>query len=352
MAQKEKPKSLVTGSCGFIGTHMVETLVEAGHEVIATDLESAYAKDDRARGRFPSVLKKLNVKFIPSDMTKPLTLKPLLRDIDYLFHIAAVFNYSASWNLLYKVNIEGTKYLFEYLKENKKFKKVVIWGGGGIYGFVNPKDLPIREETAKNPPNKYLKTKLEQEIIANKFWKEFGIPYSAVRPTNVYGPRGVYGSGQMIMDMYKMKAVLMPMNFSARIPWVHVKDVTNAALFLATNQKANGEAYNLNDDTQMTTLEFGKYMAELSKRPFVKLPPVPTGVIRPVVAKAASLLQFVSLNLLKKQPKLESDTVQYLGRDFAYSNEKLKKLGYKFSYPEARSGIKETVNWYQKNGWL
>ena len=140
-----KPKSLVTGACGFMGTHMVEVLAAAGHDVRATDLPSAWAGDDRTTGRFPSVVQRLGAEIIPADLARPETLEPLVKDVDYIFHVAGVFSYKAPWALLKRVNVDGTRALLDCaLRAGNGLKRVVVWGAGGIYGLADPDDLPFR----------------------------------------------------------------------------------------------------------------------------------------------------------------------------------------------------------------
>lgn len=349
----DRPLSLVTGACGFIGTHMVEVLNEANHRIIATDLPSSYEKDDKEKGRFPSVIKKLGIEFIPSDMTKPSSLDALLKDkeINYVFHIASVFNYTTSWEVLEKVNVEGTKELCNRLLPMKSLKRFVLWGAGGVYGAPRKTDLPIKEDLAPNPPNNYLKSKWRQEFFVIELGRTKKFPYTIIRPTGVYGPRCVYGAGQLFRDIANMKVIAVPKNFTARIPFVHVRDVCNAALFLSDKPKAKGEIFNINDDSQMTNVEFMKFMAKLRKRPFIELPAVPICPLKTALTGVATVMEYVS-NYIGIPSKLEKDTVQFLGIDFVYSNEKLKKLGYNFLYPNAEDGIRETIEWYEKEGWL
>src|SRR3989338_9621553 len=140
------PLSLITGACGFMGTHMVEILHEAGHRIRATDLSQSYESDNLNTGRFPSVLKKLNVEFIPADVTDRAAVGRLLDGVEYVFHIAAIFSYSAPWDLLHRVNVEGTRHLLECLKEIPTFKKLVLWAAGGIHRMPHGlQDLPITE---------------------------------------------------------------------------------------------------------------------------------------------------------------------------------------------------------------
>ncbi len=347
-----KPLCLVTGACGFIGTQMVEVLHEAGHRIRATDLPEAYERDDRRRGRFPGVLKDLGVEFIPSDVTRPETLRGVVHGVSYVFHIAAVFSYSAPWSLLERVNVEGTRNLCRLLLEEKGFRKLVLWGAGGVYGFPPREHLPIREEHPKAPPNDYLKSKHEQEQLVMRLGREEGLRFSIVRPTGVYGPRGVYGMAKIILPLAKMKRLSVPRNFRSRVPLVHVRDVCSAALFLSGKKEADGEAYNLNDDTEMTVVEFIQYMGELLHKPVVLLPPVPIRAMRMLMTGMARLDGLLSRHVLHRPPTLEVDTARYLGVDITYSNQKLKDLGYRFVYPDARIGLRDTVDWYRRHGWI
>lgn len=349
---QKPPFSLVTGACGFIGTNLIEVLSSAGHRIRATDLPEAYERDDRQRGRFPGVLRDLGVEFVPSDMTKPETLLDAVKGVETVFHIAAVFNYSASWETLKRVNVDGTRELCNLLLTERRFKKLVLWGAGGVYGFPPPEFIPVREEDPKAPPNNYLKSKHEQEQLVMRLGRTRGLKYSIVRPTGVYGPRCVYGMGQMLMPLVKTKRVMIPRNFTTRIPLVHVRDVCEAALFLSQNKSSNGEAYNLNDDTQMTVKEFMEYVAGIQNKPVTLLPPVPIEPLKALLLGAAFLENRVSKYITHKAPNLEEDTIRFLGKDIAYSNQKLKELGYRFVYPDARKGLEETLAWYRKEGWV
>jgi nucleoside-diphosphate-sugar epimerase len=349
---RRKPLCLVTGACGFIGSHMVEVLHQAGYRIRATDLPDAYARDDKEGGRFPGVLKDLGVDFVPSDVTKPETLPDAVRGVSYVFHIAAVFSYSAPWENLKRVNVDGTLALCRALSEEKPFRKLILWGAGGVYGFPPAESLPIRENDPKAPPNNYLKSKHEQEQLVMRIGHETGLRYSIVRPTGVYGPRGVYGMGTMIMPLARPKRLFIPCNFSTRVPLVHVRDVCEAALFLANKKASDGEAYNLNDDTQMTVVEYMRHMGEVFGKPVILLPPVPVRLVKALLNRLAPLEALVSEHLVKRPRSLEPDTIQYLGVDIAYSNQKLKEAGYRFLYPDARTGLRETVEWYRSSGWI
>lgn len=344
------PKSLVTGACGFMGTHMVEILEAAGHQIRATDLAASYDHDDLKTGRFPSVLKKTkNLEFIAADITNPKEVEKLLEGVDYVFHIAAIFSYSAPWELLHKVNVQGTQNLLDQIKKSPTFKKLVLWAAGGVFRFPEkPADLPIHEGRPVEPQNIYLKSKWEQECLVRNFCKKNGLRFSAIMPTTVYGPRAVYGGGQMLRDPLQMKTIVVPRNFKARIPTIHVRDVCRSALYLAENEKTDGESYIVNDNSQTTTVEFMQMMARLTGKPFKLLPPIPVSFLKANLNLMAVLGKWRKKILGGGPPKFEKDMVKYFGVDLVCSNEKLKKTGFQFEYPEFEPGLKATLPWYRE----
>jgi nucleoside-diphosphate-sugar epimerase len=330
---------------------MVEVLHEAGYPVRATDLASAYESDDLKRGRFPSVIKRLGVEFVPSDLTDPDSLEAVVRDVGYVFHVAAIFSYSAPWSLLEKVNVQGTRSLLELLRYQQTFKKLVFWAAGGVYD-LKAAALPVTEQSPIGPANDYLRSKWQAEELIREFCDEHKMAYSMVRGTTVYGPRGVYGGGQMLMAAATMPVAAVPMNWTFRIPFGHVRDVCGAALHVAEKPTTDGEDYIVNDDSQLTNVEFFEFVAALTGHPFVKLPPVPVGAVKAVAGPVARTLQWLATNVLHTSSPLEADTVDYLGLDVVYSNEKLRSTGYELVYPDARHGISDTIRWYQKQGWI
>lgn len=339
-------KCLVTGACGFIGSHMVEVLAAHGEEVVATDLKESFEKDDLARQRFPSVIKKAGAAFIPSNVTDKESLKPVVKGVEKVFHIAAIFSYSISWQALKAVNVDGTKNLFSLLLD-QPIQRIVLWGAGGIYGIPRPEDLPLTEEHPKNPPNPYLKSKWIQEKWAWNFCRKHKLPLSSVRPTGAYGPRATYGLNKLIRSTARSKQALVAKNFTFRVPSDHVKDICEAAYFISNRKEAAGEAYHVNDDSSLTYNEFTRCVAEHVGNKIVEVPSLPIPALREVLKVVASGMQAVS-KVTKKPPLLERDVLDYFGVDFYYSNEKIKKLGYRHRYPDARVGIRETIDWMRK----
>lgn len=325
---------------------MVEVLRKAGHQVRATDLANAYVKDDLVHGRFPSVLKSSGVEFVASDMTDPESLLRVLQGVDYIFHIAAIFSYSAPYDLLYRVNAEGQRHLCEAILAGGGVKRMVVWAAGGIYR-PTPDELPIRESDPKRPHNNYLLSKWEQEKVVRDYGERHKLPYTIIRGTTVYGPRCIYGAGQMLKTFNKQKTVAVPKNFISRVPFIHVRDFCRAALHLAGLPEAQGEDYNINDDSQWTTIEVAQFFAKTLGRKFRTLPAIPIPAIRFVLRIGAFFSKLIS-RITKKPPGLEKDTINYLGLDIVYDNAKLKKTGFRFEYPTPEQGLDEMIAWYRQ----
>lgn len=205
-----KELALVTGACGFVGSHMVELLMEKGIEVRATDLEKA----DRTH------LNRLGIEFVPSDLTKKETLLPALEGVDYIFDIASLFDYSAPWDLLYKVNVEGARNLCQVALETNP-KVIVHWSSGSIYGI--PKELPTTETSPIYPSNNYEKSKWRQEQVMLEYHKRYGLPVVVIRPAVIYGPRSKYGVMTPIFMMAKGKLRAIPGSRKTRGSFVHIR---------------------------------------------------------------------------------------------------------------------------------
>jgi nucleoside-diphosphate-sugar epimerase len=346
-----QPLSLVTGASGFIGSHMLEVLKEAGHRIRATDTPGALAAAP-APGRYPDMVKALADDVVPADLCND-DLSDLVKDVDYIFHIAAIFSYSAPMALLEKVNVGGSERLLKALKDhNPDVKRLVLWGAGGCCGQPQAEMLPVHEDRhPKNPETAYLQSKWKQEQLVHDLTGQYGISYASVRPYTVYGPRGLYGGGELLMQTATMAKPMLPKNFTFRIPFVHARDVARAALHLAQHPDAHRQAYNLADDVPYTTVDFFKMMADMHGRKLGLLPAVPLGVVKATMRGAATVIGPLAKMMGKKAP-LEKDMATLFGWDFWVTNEKLRSTGFTFQYPDAALGIRDTLTWFREAGWL
>jgi nucleoside-diphosphate-sugar epimerase len=182
-------KSLVTGVAGFIGSHLAEKLLAAGHDVIGIDnFLDNYAGSFKEKN-LSELSVHGNFTFVRDDLLQ-CDLKSLLRDVSYVFHLAGQPGVRSSWGKEFARytdnNIRATQLLLEAAKETK-LTKFVYASTSSVYGDTD--DLPMREEGGTRPISPYGATKLAAEHLCHLYWKAFGVPTVSLRFFTVYGPR-------------------------------------------------------------------------------------------------------------------------------------------------------------------
>lgn len=334
------PRCLVTGAAGFCGRYMVEKLAKLGAEVVATDLPGS---DVAYIDHLPTVT------FFPADLLDKESLRPLLREVKWVFHIAALFDYHAPLRLNRRINVFGTRNLCEAaLKEG--VEKMVIWSSIGVYGHPRPEYLPIREDTPKDPKNHFDRSKLEMEIAVQDYIDAEGLPAVLIRPALMYGPRNHYGVFSIIKTLASLPLPVVFETSHNRIPFIHVEDAVGAALWLAKGNGKMGETYNIVDNTTITVKEFSSFVSNFLGREVFSLN-LPMPIVR-LGAKWLGELALLESRMRGIRPRLEIDTMEYLIHDHFYSNVKLRQTGFKFAFPDVRVGLVETLDWYKQNEWL
>ncbi|MGQ4875111.1 MAG: NAD-dependent epimerase/dehydratase family protein [Promethearchaeia archaeon] len=347
-------RALVTGACGFSAGYVIDLLLKEGWSVKATDLKTANRTSLEKFGD--------KIEFIPGDLTKKDTLKDAVKDVDIVFHPAAIFSYSAPMELLRKVNVEGTKNLIE-VSMNAGVKKMILWSSVALYGTADPKwyKIPITEDQELNPKceGKYDLSKREQETAAMEYYKENGFSITAIRPAPIYGPGSYYGIYTLFKYVQQASLPACPRNMHKKsIPLVHAEDIAGAALYLSDEKKYNGEAYNVVDDNVLDMVQTLKFIAFHTQQRMKILLPMPIKLFKPFLKLIGKWSFWEAQHLRKKVngkppiPKLESDTIIYMFGNFHFSNQKIKDAGYQFKYPDRRIGLLETLIWYDNNGWL
>jgi len=341
-------KYLVTGACGFSGSHMVDLLVEKGCDVIATDVESA-----------PRRWLNPEVNFIPSNLLDKKSLEKVVDSVDTIFHPAAIFSYTAPLEDLIKVNVEGTKNLLD-VAVSKGVRRVIVWSTAGVYDVDVLKGEKIDETGPIGPYNNYEYSKLKQEEIAMEYHINGKIEVTIIRPAPIYGPRNFYGFANIIFGVASIPGVIVPIIENKSVS-VHVRDVSEAAFFLSNIPEAAGEVYNVVDDSEYSFSELVLGIARALGKPAYQIPiKVSLKPVVPALVMIARISQFLNKKfpivfenpVLKPLKYLEEDTARYVERSFRFSNEKLKKLGYTFKYPDVLKGVEETIAWYREYGYL
>jgi len=172
-------KSLVIGGLGFIGSHIADLLLEKGHQVIIIDNEST--------GSIKNLNK--NTIFKNADIANFESISPFFKDVDYVFHTAALPRIKPSFDdpvSFLKVNVQGTINCLLAAKANKA-SKFIFSSSSSVYG--NNFALPTDENNGFDPLSPYALQKLESEMYCKLFSKVYNMSIVILRYFNVYGPR-------------------------------------------------------------------------------------------------------------------------------------------------------------------
>lgn len=237
-------KVLVTGGAGFIGNHLVDALVKEQYGVIVLD--------DLSSGAFENVKQYLanGVTFINGDVRDKQVVIEALKDVDAVFHFAAVTSVPYSVrnpSVTYDVNVLGTMNLLEACL-HMDVKKFVFASSCALYGEAEY--LPIDEKHPANPVSPYALSKLEAEKCCAKFFEMYGLKMSILRLFNVYGSRQRWNqySGVITSFIQRLRQKRPPIiygNGEQTRDFVHVNDVVQACMLVLGNEGLAGQTFNV-----------------------------------------------------------------------------------------------------------
>lgn len=262
-------RALITGGAGFIGSHLAEALLDAGHEVDIIDNLSTGSI--RNVGHLKS-----NPRFKYTIDT--LTNEPLLAELidrnDVIFHFAAAVGVKLIVEQpvhTIETNVHGTEVVLKHA--NKKRKKVVIASTSEVYG--KSADVPFREDadlvmgaTAKHRWA-YACSKAIDEFLALAYYKERHLPVIIVRFFNTVGPRqtGQYG---MVLPSFVQQAlsgnpITVFGNGTQSRSFTYVGDVVDCLMKLVTEPKAVGQVFNIGNKEEVTILKLAEIVKSLTE---------------------------------------------------------------------------------------
>jgi len=253
-------KYLVTGGAGFIGSNIVKLLVKNNHDVNVIDnLHTGNLS------RLEGIKDKIN--FYKIDIRDGKTLKDVIKDVDGIFHEAALTAVPESFlnpEEYHDVNVNGTRNVFKIAK--KYGIKVVFASSSSVYGDV--KSVPIKENFEKNPINPYGKTKVEKEKLAEKFWND-GVSIIGLRYFNVYGKgqTGTY-AGVITQFMKRLRKNLPPIihgEGNQIRDFISVEDVAKVNLMSMESSHLQ-DFLNVGTGKAISILELVKMMIKISAK--------------------------------------------------------------------------------------
>lgn len=325
-------KALVTGATGFVGSHLVDKLLEKNYEVYCLKRKTSSTK----------WLDGKNIKYVDGDLFSNEALEACIKDMDYVFHVAGVVKAKTKEGF-YHDNIDSTKNLLEITyKVNPGLKKFIFVSSLAACGPAKT-DKPVDENTVPDPITTYGLSKLKAEEEVYKYKDKF--PISIIRPPAVFGPRDTE-----IFIYFKTfsKGLNSVIGFDAKyLSLVYVEDLADAIVLSAENKNADGQKYFVCFDKAYNWDEIGSLTSKLLGKKALKIR-LPHSVLYSVGYLAELFSAFSSkpatLNLEKCK-----DITQLR---WVCSNEKAKsELGFKAKFTLEES-FRKTIDWYREMKWI
>lgn len=302
---------LVTGGTGRIGKHLINALIKQGETVRALVLEGMVENE--------------NVEIFYGDVLNKEALAKAADGVDVIYHLAAIVDYLAPKDLMFKVNVIGTKNLLEA----SKAKKFIYLSSTASMG-KKLKEIPANENTQCNPSDFYGKTKFDAERLV----KEAG--GIVIRSADVFGQGFTEGYEYVISGLENgvLPVVGDGKNF---IQWIHISDLIQALLLAKENGKP-GETYIVAGKEIKTLNEcielLCKYLnVETPKKHASKF-----------LAKTAAKYKVFKAKISKERPKIIPEYIEKMTANRSFDISKAKKeLGFepKVSYEEAAKEMVE-----------
>lgn len=311
---------LVTGADGFIGSHLVEALVNKGYQVKAF----VYYNSFNTWGWLDTMSKDImqNVEIFQGDIRDPNGVEEAMKDVEAVFHLAALIAIPFSYHspdTYVDTNIKGTLNVLQAARKLGN-KRVLVTSTSEVYGTAQY--VPIDEKHPFQGQSPYSATKIGADRLAESFYRSFQLPITIVRPFNTYGPRQ---SARAVIPtiITQLLAGKEEIKLGALTPtrdFNYVKDTANGFISIYESDKTIGEEINIATQKEIS---IGELAQEL---------------IRQVNPKARIVCDEQRLRPEK------SEVNRLLG-----CNEKIKRLtDWKLQYT-FEEGLEETIEFLKKN---
>ena len=260
-------KYLVTGGAGFIGSHIVQTLLEQGESVRVLDNFSTGKRENLEELRRQFGGNHLDV--VEGDVRNVSRVGAAVRGVEVIFHEAAFISVPQSMQepqVCFDVNIMGTSLLFDAARR-AGVRRAVVASSAAVYGESDA--LPLLEETPVQPLSPYAVSKRVKEMYAELFTGSFGFEVVALRYFNVYGPRqrpdSMYAAAVPIFARRLLdgKPVTVFGDGGQTRDLINVRDVVRANLIASEHPDAAGKTFNICTGVETRLLDLLDAMNEL-----------------------------------------------------------------------------------------
>lgn len=245
-------KVLVTGADGFIGSHLTEALVAAGHDVRAFVLYNSFNSWGWLDHSPEDVRGKLDI--FAGDVRDPHGVRTAMTDCDTVLHLAALISIPYSYHspaAYVDTNVTGTLNVVQ-AAQDLGVKRVVVTSTSEVYGTAQ--FVPITEDHPLQGQSPYSASKIGADQIALSFHRAFGTPVSVIRPFNTYGPRQSARAviPTIITQILAGKKQIKLGSLHPTRDFNYVTDTAAGFIAMAASDTAVGEVINVSSDFEVT----------------------------------------------------------------------------------------------------
>lgn len=315
----ENKTVLITGSDGFVGSHLVERFLEEKCNIRAFVLYNSF----NSLGWLDSIekekLKKLDI--IAGDIRDYNMVSKAVKNVDFVCHLAALigipYSYIAPESYV-ETNVKGTINMVQAAKEHD-IEKIVITSTSEVYGSALY--TPIDEGHPKQPQSPYSASKIAADAMALSYYHSFNTPISVIRPFNIYGPRQSARAviPTIITQILKKSNVIELGNLSPTRDFTYVKDTCEAYVKIIKSDNVAGEIINIGNSKEISIKDLGEKIIDLMN-------------------------SNIEIKSSSKRERVEGSEVNRLNAEISKA---IELINWKPSY-SLDDGLKLTIEWFSK----
>lgn len=330
-------RAFVTGATGFTGSYLCKALINKGYSVKALVRTNSKKNSLEMLGVDLS-----KIEFIEGDLAEPGSLRGKIKDVDILFHVAALYRQEGvSKQMFYRVNVEGTRALLDEAVCSG-VKRFVHCSTVGVQGEI--KNPPATEDAAYNPGDHYQESKLAGEKLALSYFLDGRLNGVVVRPVGIYGP-GDTRFLKLFRHVYRGKFrmigrgnVLYHMTF--------VEDLVEGIILAGEARTGPGRVYTIGGSEYLPLKDLVAAIAGVLGKGVSRwhIPFWPVYMV-------ACVCELIC-RPLRIEPPLYRRRLDFFTKDRAFDISRARReLNYSPEVP-LNEGLVRTAEWYKNNGWL
>ena len=265
----KRPRALITGGAGFVGSHLTERLLNEDYRVTILDDLSTGLKSNLDHPNHAD-----SVEFIQGNVLDEKLIDDLVGDADYVFHLAASVGVRRIIDSPVEAmtnNIRGTEVVLEAAARTKTVTIVAstseVYGKSNKVPFAEGDDLVFGE--TKNLRWSYAASKAIDEFLALAYARDCGLPTTVVRLFNTVGPRQTGRYGMVIPTFVRQALGGLPITVhgdgTQSRAFAHVSDVVHGIYRLSVTPAAYGQVFNVGNDAEITIMDLARLVKEKAK---------------------------------------------------------------------------------------